>query len=162
MRHAQHGDLMPSTSDQSAFLQPPAPAQSDTGTEMSFGKPKPLASFTETAASFTPGIPTPSSDGLLDPAEVQDGRLNMDGSKEPAVSSFSASPMSRASTASAFGRGDAIVSNLDSVVQGFKKIHGLRGSSNAPPSAQPLAQGMQWPPSLASPPDQSSLSAMSP
>eukprot|EP00746_Dinoflagellata_sp_MGD_P006300 gnl/MRDRNA2_/MRDRNA2_112281_c0_seq1.p1 gnl/MRDRNA2_/MRDRNA2_112281_c0~~gnl/MRDRNA2_/MRDRNA2_112281_c0_seq1.p1 ORF type:complete len:668 (-),score=168.83 gnl/MRDRNA2_/MRDRNA2_112281_c0_seq1:13-2016(-) len=157
MRHAQHGDLIPGNSDQNAFLQPSPPYP---GPDASFNapmEPKPLASFTETAAAFPPSRPMPSSDGLLDPAEMQDGTLNQDGTHVPAASSFSASPMSRASTASALGRGDAIMSNLDSVVSGLKKVHGLRGASNGPPSSQPLAQSMQWPPSLAPTPSQASI-----
>jgi len=162
MRHAgNHGDLLPGASDPNAFLQPSPPY---TGTEMSFdaqGLVKPPVAFTETAAEFPPSRPAPSSDGLLDPAEVQDGTLNQDGSHIPATSSFSSSPMSRSSTSSALGHGDAIVSNLDSVTAGLKKIHGLRGASYAP-SSPPLTQGSQWPPSLASAPFQPSIPAATP
>lgn len=161
-RHAQHGDLIPEGAEPSAFLQPSA--QPVMGLSMpESAASKPPVSFTETATGFTPGRPGPSSDGLLDPAEAQDGTLNADFSRTPPASSFSASPMSSTSTASALGRGDAIVSNMDSVVQGLKKIHGLRGAGNSPPSnPQPLSQGMQWPPSLASAATQPSFPAASP
>lgn len=150
MRHAQHGDLIPGSSDpHDAFLQPSAPQPGPDASFSALSQPKPLESFTDTSAEFPPSRPAPSSDGLLDPAEIQDGTLSQDGTHMPSASSFSASPMSRASTASALGHGDAIMSNLDSVVSGLKKVHGLRGAGTAASSSQPLAQSMQWPPSLA-------------
>lgn len=153
MRHASHGDLNPG--DHSAFLQPKAEpvmglSMPGTAPEMNMDAPaKPPVSFTETHvdADF-PSRPEPPSDSLLDPAEIQDGRINQDGTHS--MSSFSASPMGSMSSFSArdTSRSDNILANLNSVTQGLRNMHGpgLRG---APASPQPLSQDQQWPPSLA-------------
>lgn len=131
----------------SAFETPPNPAVSFTETKAAGQS----ASWQDSSAMSSGAPPATQgfSESMVDPAEMTDGTLNPDGSRVAGV--LSPAPAYAPQPALSNSGSDPIMNNLDSVVNGLKRLHGLRGSGGSP-GLQPRPVNAQWPPSLASPP----------